>query len=421
MLSVVWRGFPPAARRFLWGGVFLELGHAFLWALQNLYVRSLGFGEEEVGQVLMASGLGVVLATVPSAWAYDRLGPRRTCVISALGVAGSTAALVHSTTLPWLLFWSAMLGGSFMLHRVIAAPFLSSVSEARQRTQLFSAEFATHTVASVLGLSVAGVIARLLAEGGLAETEALRDTLYLAAGLSACAALFYRRLPGRALDEIANPFAALLVLKRKHWHLWWRFCVPHVLVGLGAGLTIPFINLYFTDRFGLDTDALGYVMAASQITMTVGVLATPRLVARFGLLRATILTECASLPFFLILAFTHQFGLALVAFVFRAALMNLAHPMWRNLMMDVTPREWRAGVNGISMLCWNAGWAASNQAGGWIIEHSAGWVREGSDGYVLPMLITTAAYLVAIALELKLCWHWRELGKETPPVEVGAA
>lgn len=419
MAFTVWRGFPLAARRFLWGGVFLELGHAFLWALQNLYVRSLGYGEEEVGAVLMASGVGVAVATIPSAWAYDRLGPRRTLLLAALGVAGTTAGLITSTTMPMLLFWSGALGSAFMLHRVVSAPFLASVSEARQRTRLFSAEFATHTVASVVGLSVAGLLARLLAEGGLPETEALRGALFVAAALAVTSTLYYRRLPGRAEDEQSNPFAALLVLKREHWHLWWRFCVPHVLVGLGAGLTIPFINLYFTDRFGLDTDMMGYVMAASQITMTVGILAMPRLVARFGMLRGTILSECASLPFFLILAFTNNFPLAVVAFVFRAALMNLAHPMWRNLMMDVTPREWRAGVNGISMLCWNAGWAASNQLGGWLIENSEGWVQESSDGYVLPMLITTSAYIGAIALELTLCWKWRELGKERPSAAAG--
>ena len=67
MVSSLWRGFPAAARRFLWGGLFLELGHAFLWALQNLYVRSLGFGEEEVGRVLMAAGVGVAIATVLAA------------------------------------------------------------------------------------------------------------------------------------------------------------------------------------------------------------------------------------------------------------------------------------------------------------------------------------------------------------------
>ncbi|GJM20384.1 MAG: MFS transporter [Planctomycetota bacterium] len=418
MWSSVWGGFPVAARRFLWGGVLLELGHAFLWALQNLYVRSLGFGEEEVGEVLMSSGVGIVLATVPSAWAYDRLGPRRTLLIAGFAVTVTTVGLVTATTLPMLCLWSGALGASFMLHRVIAAPFLSSVSEARQRTQLFSAEFATHTVASVLGLSVAGLIARWFAAGGLPETEALRSTLFVAAALGGASTIFYRKLPGRSLDEVANPFAALLVLKPKHWHMWWRFCVPHVLVGLGAGLTIPFINLYFTDRFGLDTDAMGFVMAASQVTMTVGILGMPRIVARYGMLRGTILTECLSLPFFLILAVTHHFTLAIVAFVFRAALMNLAHPMWRNLMMDVTPRQWRAGVNGISMLAWNGGWAASNRLGGWIIEHSEGWVYASADGYVLPMLITTAAYLLAIGLELKLCWHWRDLGKETPPTVV---
>jgi MFS family permease len=183
-------------------------------------------------------------------------------------------------------------------------------------------------------------------------------------------------------------------------------------VGLGAGLTIPFINLYFTDRFDIAKGELGTVMAASQITMTVGLLAMPWTVRRLGLLKSTILSEALSLPFFLILAFTTDFPVAMVAFMFRAALMNLSHPMWRNLMMEITPDEWRAPVNSVSMLAWHLGWAISNQLGGELIEHSAGWAGEGTDGYVVPMLITTSVYLGAIVLEAIFFWPVRHLGRK---------
>jgi MFS family permease len=201
------------------------------------------------------------------------------------------------------------------------------------------------------------------------------------------------------------------VLAPSHWGMWWRMALPHTVVGLGAGLTIPFINLYFTDRFQLPKSELGFVMGTSQLTMTFGVLAIPWAVRRMGLLKSTILSEALSLPFFLTLAFTMSFPLALMAFVFRSALMNLSHPMWRNLMMEITPREWRAAVNGVTMLAWHLGWAVSNQIGGHLIESSAGWVGDGSDGYVMPMLITSVLYLVAIVLEAVFFWDVRHLGK----------
>lgn len=419
-----WRTFSRDARSFLLGAILLELGHAFLWVLQNLYVRSVGFGDAEAGQVLAAGGLGVVLSTIPAATLYDRIGARRSLALSSIGAALSLVGIAFSESLPSLLLFSACQGASFTLHRVVSAPFLVTASRPAERTSLFGAEMATHSIASMVGLSVAGLIAGAMESGGLPETSALRYTLLLGGAATLGALPFYLRLRAEApLDEEALGKARrrmFAVLAPAHWGLWWRLALPHTIVGLGAGLTIPFINLYFTDRFQLPKGELGFVMGTSQLTMTVGVLAIPWTVRRLGLLKSTILSEVLSLPFFLILAFTMDFRLAMIAFVFRSALMNLSHPMWRNLMMEITPREWRAAVNGVSMLAWHLGWAVSNQLGGKLIESSAGWVGEGSDGYVMPMLITTALYLVAIALEAVFFWNVRHLGRNGATNDAGA-
>src|SRR5262245_50043929 len=119
------RSFPAPARAFLAGAALLEIAHASLFALQNLYVVALaGRSVTDAGHVNSASGCGVVLATIPAAWAYDRLGPRRSlslaCALNVTAVAG--LALSH-TVLP-LLFWSALAGAAYTLHIVVAAPFL---------------------------------------------------------------------------------------------------------------------------------------------------------------------------------------------------------------------------------------------------------------------------------------------------------
>jgi MFS family permease len=425
-----WRAFSPDARRFLCGAVLLELGHAFLWVLQNLYVRSIGYGESEAGLVLASAGLGVVITTLPAAALYDRLGARSSLLISCVGASLSLVGLACATSLPWLCVFAALQGAMFTQHRVVSAPFLVSASRPAERTHLFSAEMATHSVASMVGLSMAGFIAGRLQADWLGETEALRVTLLLGALGTLGSLLFYRliQLDTRNATDTASTDERLppvtvpprrrrmfAILAPKHWNLWWRLALPHGLVGVGAGLTIPFINLYFTDRFQTPKSELGLVMSASQFTMTFGLFAIPWCVARLGLLRSTILSEALSLPFFLTLAFTLNFPVAILAFVFRSALMNLSHPMWRNLMMEITPGEWRAAVNGVTMLAWHLGWALSNQLGGELIERSHGWLGPDVDGYAVPMLITTAVYLAAIVLELVFFWDVRHLGQVKRP------
>jgi MFS family permease len=356
------------------------------------------------------------VATFPSASLYDRLGPRRSLVLACVLKALSIAGIALSSDFWWLLAWSALSGASYTLHKVVAAPFLVAVSRGPERTHLFQADFAVHTLTQTAGFILSCLIAGSLAQGVTGAALPLRIALVAGAGLGLLAWRPYRRLPHALPGESASrsPLAVLAILRPSRWHLWLRLSLPHFLVGTGAGLSIPFINLYFTQRFELPVAALGLVLAAASATMTLGAVLTPRVVARFGLVRATILTEALSIPFFLVLALTTSFPLAVAAYILRSAFMNLSQPLWRHLMMEITPEQHRPAVNGASMLCWNLGWALSNHWGGWLIETSGGWLGAGFDGYALPMLLTIAMYLLAIALEARFFWHVRHLGQVRP-------
>ncbi|MHC5211636.1 MAG: MFS transporter [Planctomycetota bacterium] len=408
------RSFTPGARAFLGGAALLEIGHAFQWVLQNLYVLSIGRDVADAGTLNAAGAVAVVLATFPSAWLYERLGPRRSlvlaCFLNSLGLAGFA---LSEGMLP-LVLCSGLTGAAYTLHRVVSAPFLVTVSRPHERTHLFQFEFAVHTLMQMVGLLIAGLVAGGLESGLLAETTALRTTLIAGALVGLVGLVPYRSLPkdaGPGAEGAGrSPLAMLRILAPSHWHLWIRISAPHFLVGVGAGLSIPFINLYFTQRFELPKGALGLVMAGSAAMMTCGALFAPRIVERLGFVRATILTEALSIPFFFVLALTTNFPLAVAAFVLRGALMNLSQPLWRNLIMEITPAEWRPAVNGVSMLCWNLGWATSNHWGGVLIDRSPGWLGEGMDGYALPMLLTIAMYVAAIALEARFFWSQRHIG-----------
>jgi MFS family permease len=409
------REFPAPARAFLAGAALLEVAHAFQLALQNLYVLSVArHSVADAGHVNSASACGVVAATIPAAWFYERLGPRRSlslsCALNVLAVAG----LALSSHLVPLLLWSALSGAAYTLHVVVAAPFLVSVALPRERTALLHADFAIATVMATGGQLLSCLLAGAL-ETGTSSTAALRIALLVGAGLSLLALFAYRRVPEHTVagsDELRRaPRAFLAILHREHWPLWVPLSVPHFLIGVGAGFSIPFINLYFTSRFGLGKPALGLVLAAASATMAFGALFSTRSVPRLGLVRATILTQALSLPFFLMLALAASLPVAILAFVLRSALMNLGTPLWRTLVMEITPIEWRASVNAAAVLAWNVGWAVSNLWAGVLIDHSAGWLGGGLDGYALPMLLTIALYVVAIALEARVFWGHREIGR----------
>lgn len=408
-----YREFSPPARAFLVGAVLIELSHAILWTLQNLYVRSVGHGEREAGMVLSATAVGVVCSTFPSTWLYERLGPRRSLSLSCLGVAASMTALACSESLVALCAF-AMLGGFvFTLHRVVAAPFIVSVTEPEHRSHLFQAEFAAHAAAMALGPILGGQLADHLEGTWAAESLALRATLVAGALTALVAVLPYRRVGDARPPRGERRGGLFEILRRGNEHLWVRVTLPYLVIGMGAGMTIPFINLYFTDRFALPKDQLGLVMASSSATMVGASLATPWFVARLGNVRATILTEALSLPFFVLMAFTQSSSVAVVAYVLRTVLMNLSHPIWRHLIMEITPSEWRASVNSMTMLGWNLGWGMANWLGGALIETTSGMLGDAVDGYAVPMIFTMGLYVTAIALEARFFWGHRGIGRAT--------
>ena len=258
------------------------------------------------------------------------------------------------------------------------------------------------------------LLAGWLAAWGLpmwADVGSLRVTLIAGALLGFTAVAFYLRLPDRSDIAPASERSTLFgILSKERRGLWIKLAIPEFIIGIGAGMTIPFINLYLTDRFAMDTDGLGVVMAAAAATMTVAVLAVPAIVARYGFVRATITSELLSIPFFIALAFTTDVRIAVVAVVIRQAFMNVCHPIWRNFIMEITPPLWRAGVNSIIMLAWNLGWGVSVVAGGLLIEGTAGMLGAESDGYAVPIVITCGLYILAIAFEAWFFWGRRGLG-----------
>ena len=125
---LLYREFSRPARAFLLGSFLLELAFAFLWTLQNLYVRAVGFGEFEAGVLLASSAVGVLSATFPSAALYERMGPRRSLGLSGVALALAVTGLAFSTTLPSLVVFAFLSGAAVTLHRVVSAPFVVSES-----------------------------------------------------------------------------------------------------------------------------------------------------------------------------------------------------------------------------------------------------------------------------------------------------
>jgi len=386
-----WSGFDPAARRFLVGSAFMGAAHAFPWTLLSLYLDAGGLSKPQIGFVLSGEAWGKLAAALPAALLLARLKD------ATVLARASLAAAVLYVVLPWMptrgtLFGlNAVAGFVWAIHYIAMAPFLFRRAKPAERAVLFGLAEAVHTLAAVLGALAAGRLAAYL--GGALGDAPLGMAIALSASgvLPLAAAWAYARIEPAPVSELAR--TPLWPRMRAHKGLLVRFAAPQLVIGIGSGLTVPFLALYLSDRFGFGPRGVGDLNAASQVLMTAGFLASPWIARRLGLALGASAVQYASIPFFLVLAFATHPWLASAAFLLRAGLMNTAHPMVKNLMMQTAPEGLREVQNAITSTVWGVGWVVGPVAGGWILA------QNGND-YSHLMLGTVGLYLVGASASL---------------------
>ena len=71
------RLFSLNARLFLIGTFFMGMGFSGFWLLFNLYLKSLGFSEGKIGNIISASTIGMVIMAIPASIIIRRHSIRR--------------------------------------------------------------------------------------------------------------------------------------------------------------------------------------------------------------------------------------------------------------------------------------------------------------------------------------------------------
>jgi predicted MFS family arabinose efflux permease len=383
------RLFSRNARLFLGAAFCFGFGFGTFWVLENLYLREFGLEEGAIGRVLACQSVGTMLVALPASVIASRVRLKGLLIASALLAALGFACLVTLPALPLLYLSSAVAGAGFIVHHVVSAPFFMRNSSPRERLHLFGVKWALEILASVVGVMGGGWLARHLGETLGSPLLGLRITLLLAAASILLSLLPYALIhsPRPAPEDALDP----RLWRHRRPRRILRLAFPSFLIGLGAGLIIPFLNLYFRDRFHADADRIGLIFGASQALTALGFVAGPVLARRFGMIQTVVGAQLASIPFFLALALTGRMEVAILAFWMRAALMNMNTPILSNFAMEVVDARDQTLTNAFLELSWSVSWMVSAQVGGILIQNH---------GFTPPFLITITLYGVAAVLLL---------------------
>jgi MFS family permease len=150
------RTFNRDARLFLWMTVINGIIFSGWQLFFNIYMLQSGFTRDFLGIVNSLPALTGLLLGIPIGRLSDRIGRRKALLI---GILMSSLTYLGQVIFkqPLLIIIMAALGGIFfMLIIVSSAPLMMKLSDAGNRTMLFSLTYGLQTVAGAVGSVFAG-------------------------------------------------------------------------------------------------------------------------------------------------------------------------------------------------------------------------------------------------------------------------
>jgi MFS family permease len=371
--------------------ILTQIGLGVFMVIYNFYIRELGFNQIVNGKVIAMTSLATALMLIPAGILSDKAGRKKLMLYGAVatGLILFTRSIVESQSLLILFAFGTGLASAFIQVSII--PWLAENSKPEQRVHLFSIHFALMTGANVVGSLLGGILTDLfgMMVPGL---ESIRFTLMIGSFLFMAALIPILKLnekrPSRisASDMKEKPKG---IPHKASFKIILLFAIAQLMIGFGAGLVIPYLNLYFADRFMASNSLIGLVISLGQGATAVAMIIGPMVVRRLGEVKAVVVLQMLSLPFLLLTAYTQNFWLAALGFLFRQALMNAGNPIQMSLMMSKVDDSMKGLANSVNQMVFNLGWAVMGPVStGIVLKYGSYW------GYATVFTITAGLYLI---------------------------
>jgi MFS family permease len=371
--------------------------------LFNFYVLSLGgYDERFLGLLTSVSSAASLAMAIPAAYVAERFSQKRIMIIASLT---SVLALGGLLALPYrgpLIVFNIISGVAASVQQVTTAPFLMRNTTDQERQYVFSFNMGLVTVAGFVGNMVGGLLPGWLS--GIANAAPTDMPSYrLALGcmlvvstLAVSPLLFISAARREARRATAMPWTLI----RLHGGRLGRLILPNLIIGLGAGMMMPFMNVYYRKVFGQGDAIIGYLFATGALGMAIAQFIAPPIADRIGKINTVVLTQVLSVPFLVTLGLAAWavprggsvglwFAIAWAAYFFRLSLMNLSGPIYQTFVLEQVPHTVQALAASLAGIAVQFGWVLSPQLSGWF---------QTNYGFVPVFLTTSVLYVIGIAV-----------------------
>ena len=380
--------------------ISLSVIHVAFILVLNILLRKQGFSDPEIASFNSLRFISALAFALPLG-IYIRGKRLKPFFIIASLIVPLTSGLIiesvyHEIT-PLIQLSFLLWGFGMMLMRVCALPFIIRNTTPDNSTEALSLSAATWSMATVFsGIIISGLDRLGYFNIGVWTLEFNeRTTLWIITVLGFSGLFFALKIKENEPDSSSRKGKLFSIRNSYDWNLIFKAISPLILISIGAGLTIPFVNLFFNSVFGLTSSQFSILGSFTALLVFIFSLMVPSLRKRYGYWMTIVIVQALSICCLVTMAmmelyvgYSFAMGVAVAAYVLRQPLMHMAHPASNELMMNYVGEKNQELISALSSSLWSASWFVSAK----VFE----WLRLLKYDYYEIFLITAVLYSIGV-------------------------
>ena len=253
-------------------------------------------------------------------------------------------------------------------------------------------------LASFAGNSIGGYLPSWIAEWqsvGATSSVAYGWSLGVIASISILGLIPFLAMKTRHLKNADKSIFAPIGYAVKNWSTISKLVLPLLITSIGAGLFMPFMNIFYRVVHNQPDPVIGNVLAWGALAMGIGLVVAPPIADRIGKIKLVVFTQGLSIPFLILLGYSPWFWMSTIGHYVRLSLMNMGGPVYNAYVMENVEPQARSMVASLTNMAWNFGWAFSPSISGLL------QIRYGFNPVFLLVIIL---YTISVFMYWKFFW-----------------
>lgn len=339
----------------------------------NIYLSKLGYTDADIANFNSFRFMGVMVFAFPLGMFIKGRRLKPFFILAASLIPLSSLLMLEAAQLGavgWIKIGCLLWGLGMMLIQVCVLPFIMRNAPEDVLSESISLNFSTWSLAMLMsGFTI--YLLSLWGEFNLAgitfpwdEYHILRVFIFTSLLALVLVLLMREKKPDPTVYQ--SGVSPLRQFFDYDWGPIMRALVPTILISVGAGLTIPFMNLFFFNVFHVDSEhfsALGSV--TSLIVFNISLL-VPTIRRRFGYRRAVLIPQTIAVTALALMALTELIAhipgvvlIALLCYILRQPMMHMAVPVVNELTMTYVGPKNQELISALNSSVWSGSWFIS--------------------------------------------------------------